>query len=237
MAGGGWIKMRWELAGDEAVIGIASALKLDEHTVVGKLHCLWSWADRESRNGHVPCVTQVWVDRYVGAPGFADAMAKQGWLVIDPKGATFPDFDVHMSGWAKKRGLATKRQSRKRSRKSHTEGVTRSNSICNSSSLKGGVGGKRKPDLIWDTVEELYFGGQVVEGQQKVCGKLVSFLKKKGATPAELRLRRQRLVDAWGAKCDTRNAIREHWDEFDGRGPQPSRPGRATAPPGKYDGR
>lgn len=166
MAGGGWIKMRWELAGDEAVIGIASALNLDDHTVVGKLHCLWSWVDRESRNGHVPGVTPAWVDRHVRAHGFAEEMVKQGWLAFENGGITFPEFGEHMSGWAKKRGLAAKRQSRKRSRKSHAEGVTRSNSNSNSVSVsKGGVGGKAKRDF-WEGA---------VRAMEDVCLNTVDF--------------------------------------------------------------
>lgn len=151
-----WIKMRCSLAGDKAVIGIASALELDEHAVVGKLHCLWSWADNQSHNGHVPRVTEAWVDRHVRAEGFAAAMVAEKWLVFENGGVTFPKFNEHMSGWAKKRGLATKRQSRKRSRKSHTEGVTRSSSSSNTvSSSKGGVGGNAKRDFWEDAVRTM----------------------------------------------------------------------------------
>ncbi len=333
-----WIKMRCNLADDEAVIGIASVLGLDEHTVVGKLHCLWSWVDRESRNGHVPCVTPAWVNRHVRADGFAEEMVEQGWLVFENGGITFPNFDEHMSGWAKKRADSAKRTAkhrrnadvtdtsykritiprplrrqilerdnqtcvycgRKRGERAPQEmaqdaaigldhvipvtqggditslnlvaccnacnnaknnripdeaglnwpcdvtgkrygSVTASTSISkSSSSIKGGVGGNakpREPDPIWDTVEELYFGGHVVEGQKKRCGRLVRFLKSKGATAEEIRSRRQRLVDAWGAEKDTVNSLETHWDKFDGRGPVQARPGRAVAPAGKYKNR
>jgi hypothetical protein len=138
-----WIKMRCNLATDEAVIGIAAATNLDPDTVVGKLHRLWSWADRQSHDGHVHNVTPEWIDRHVGSvTGFAQAMVEQGWLRFDERGVSFPKFNEHMSGLAKKRASDAKRQSRHR----HASCVTSSSSSSLSSSMssKGGVGGKRQ---------------------------------------------------------------------------------------------
>lgn len=111
---GDWIKMRTNLADDPAVIGIADALNLDEDTVVGKLHRLWSWADSQSRDGHAASVTKKWVDRYVRADGFADAMISVGWMIVDKSGVTLPNFDRHNGKTAKTRALSSDRQSRKR---------------------------------------------------------------------------------------------------------------------------
>jgi len=111
---GDWIKMRTNLADDPAVIGIADALDLDEDTVVGKLHRLWSWADSQSRDGHAASVTKKWVDRYVRADGFADAMISVGWMIVDKSGVTLPNFDRHNGKTAKTRALSSDRQSRKR---------------------------------------------------------------------------------------------------------------------------
>jgi len=106
--------MRTNLADDPAVIGIADALDLDEDTVVGKLHRLWSWADSQSRDGHAASVTKKWVDRYVRADGFADAMISVGWMIVDKSGVTLPNFDRHNGKTAKTRALSSDRQSRKR---------------------------------------------------------------------------------------------------------------------------
>jgi hypothetical protein len=107
---GDWIKMRVDLDDDPAVIGISAGTGLDTPGVVGRLHKLWSWADRQSRDGHAPSVTEMWLDRYVGCEGFASAMQQQGWLTVDTSGISFPNFDRHNGKSAKTRALATSRQ-------------------------------------------------------------------------------------------------------------------------------
>lgn len=120
---GDWIKMRFGLQDDPAVIGIAAMTGLDEYAVVGRLHKLWSWADQQSRDGHAPNVTEVWVDRHVGRDGFALAMAKEGWLLIGKDGVSIPNFDRHNGKSAKKRALAADRKATQRSgQKSRSEG-------------------------------------------------------------------------------------------------------------------
>lgn len=111
---GDWIKMRNDLADDPAVIGIASKTGLDEFAVVGRLQHLWSWADRQSRDGHAAGVTGMWVDKHVRCDGFAQAMAEVGWLSIKKGGIDFPNFDRHNGESAKKRALATGRKAKQR---------------------------------------------------------------------------------------------------------------------------
>ena len=115
---GDWIKMRSDLHDDPAVVGISDALGLDEDTVVGKLHRLWCWADKHTSDGTAPAITHKWVDRYLGQPGFAQAMCEVFWLEFDDYGVIFPNFDRHNGQSAKARGGATLRQ--RRSRKSVT---------------------------------------------------------------------------------------------------------------------
>lgn len=111
---GEWIKMRNDLAEDPAVISMAGALGVDEDLIVGKLHRLWSWADRQSRDGHAVGVTQKWIDRHIRCDGFAAAMAQVGWLAIDSSGISFPNFDRHNGETAKTRALGTKRKQKQR---------------------------------------------------------------------------------------------------------------------------
>lgn len=111
---GDWIKMRADLAEDPAVIAIGAKLGMDEFSVVGRLQCLWSWADGQSRDGHASGVTQQWVDRKVQRDGFAQAMCDVGWLTVDNSGITIPNFDHHNGDTAKTRALGTKRKQKER---------------------------------------------------------------------------------------------------------------------------
>ena len=111
---GDWIKMRTALADDPAVICMADRLEMDEFSVVGRLHHLWSWADKQSRDGHADGVTGKWIDRYVQCDGFAQCLVSVGWLVLGENGIEFPNFDRHNGETAKARGLATNRQQKKR---------------------------------------------------------------------------------------------------------------------------
>ena len=139
---GDWIKMRTALADDPAVICMADRLEMDEFSVVGRLHHLWSWADKQSRDGHADGVTGKWIDRYVQCDGFAQCLVSVGWLVLGESGIEFPNFDRHNGETAKARGLATNRQQKKRagvtppkeqpSRNQRDNGVTREEKSNNS---------------------------------------------------------------------------------------------------------
>jgi hypothetical protein len=122
---GDWLKLRHDLPEDPAVLGIASATGLEEDCVVGKLHRLWSWADKQTLDGNAPAVTEAFVDRYVGAPGFARAMSTVGWLIITSEGITFPNFDTHISETAKSRALTARRAAKHRAQ-SNATAVTKS---------------------------------------------------------------------------------------------------------------
>lgn len=119
---GDWIKMRVDLGDDPAVVQMAARLDTTEDEVVGKLHRLWSWADRHTTDGTAPAITPKWVDRYVGCSGFAEAMTKAAWISFSDDGVVFPSFDRHNGESAKRRGEAAIRQ--RLSRKNRDEGVT-----------------------------------------------------------------------------------------------------------------
>lgn len=124
---GDWLKVRHDLHDDPSVIQIAAALEMPEDEVVGKLVRFWTWVDRQcatekvtlaasrSRNeSDARSVTVAWLDRYVGAPGFADAMFAAGWLVDTRGDIIIPNFDRHLSQGAKRRALAARRNAKLR---------------------------------------------------------------------------------------------------------------------------
>lgn len=120
---GDWIKMRVDLADDPAVIGMANTLKIDEYQVIGRLHKLWSWADKHSVDGSVPHITGKWIDKHLEKAGFSSQMANVGWLIFDATGVTFPNFDRHNGKSAKSRAENTERV--RLSRKERDKNVTR----------------------------------------------------------------------------------------------------------------
>lgn len=123
---GDWIKMRVDLGDDPGVVLIANACDVSEDEVVGKLHRLWSWADRHTTDGTAPAINGRWVDRYVSQPGFADAMVAAGWLHFTETGVEFPNFERHNGESAKRRAENTLRQRLSRKNRDNGEtGVTR----------------------------------------------------------------------------------------------------------------
>jgi len=121
---GDWIKMRTDLSEDPAVIDMAERLGMEEFAVVGRLHCLWSWADSQSRDGHATGVTGKWIDRKLQRDGFAAAMVAVKWLAITSTGISFPNFENHNGSTAKTRALGSNRQQKKRAADSTPDDVT-----------------------------------------------------------------------------------------------------------------
>jgi hypothetical protein len=95
---------------------MAGRLDLHEDTIVGKLHCLWSWADRHTTDGHAAGVGLNWVDRLVNCAGFAEALVAVGWLVVELHGIEFPNFDRHNGETAKRRAVKTRQKQMSRIR-------------------------------------------------------------------------------------------------------------------------
>jgi hypothetical protein len=111
-----------DLGDDPAVISMAELLDRSEDELVGKLHRLWSWADRHATDGFAKAITARWVDKFTGVAGFGDAMSAAGWLIFKDEGVTFPNFDKHNGKSAKTRCNATTRQ--RESRKPCDKSVT-----------------------------------------------------------------------------------------------------------------
>ncbi|WP_233343497.1 hypothetical protein [Burkholderia cepacia] len=77
---GDWIKMSADLSEDPIVIAIAARLGVDEFSVVGRLHRIWSWADRHLADGLALGITPEWIDQFVRLDGFSNALLEVGWL-------------------------------------------------------------------------------------------------------------------------------------------------------------
>jgi hypothetical protein len=84
---GEWIKMRTDLSEDPIVLAIAARLGVDEFSVVGRLHRIWSWADRHLVDGVALGITMDWIDQYVRLEGFSISLLEVGWLTKIEKGA------------------------------------------------------------------------------------------------------------------------------------------------------
>jgi hypothetical protein len=133
---GDWIPIRVRLEEDLDVLGIAEALELDVHAVVGKLITFWGWANEMSHDGHMSLSRSVrdtcrasvalseWIDRKVGAQGFAQALLNVGWLKSYEGGFVVYDFDRWNSENARKRLKNADRQRRVRAGKCRASGAT-----------------------------------------------------------------------------------------------------------------
>jgi len=118
-----WIKMTTELHEKEEVLRIADALGLDEYAVVGRLHRLWSWVDKNSATGERVRVLDARIDRIVSQNSFAQALREVGWLEGEDGEATFPNFCRHNGSSAKARAQGARRA--QTSRAQRDKNVTR----------------------------------------------------------------------------------------------------------------
>lgn len=102
---GDWIKMRTNLDTDPAVVRIASGLKTDRYSVVGRLHKLWSWANEHLTDGQDVPVDSEFLDALLETPGFSEQLRRVGWLSGRDGNLCFPSFDRHNGASAKQRAL------------------------------------------------------------------------------------------------------------------------------------
>jgi hypothetical protein len=107
---GDWIKVELTLPEKPEVIAVAAHLGITEDEVVGKLIRFWRWCDQQLSSCHAPGVTLLFIDRYIGAQGFARAMVNVGWLVEKKDGLEIAKFDRHLSQGSKVRALAADRK-------------------------------------------------------------------------------------------------------------------------------
>ena len=113
---GDWIKIEITTPDKPEVIAIASALRMDQDAVVGKLVRLWGWADLNSIDGNSLSITEAFIDRISQKKGFAQALRKVGWLEGKDGEISFPDFSRHNGKTAKQRGETNRRVSKHRAK-------------------------------------------------------------------------------------------------------------------------
>jgi hypothetical protein len=109
---GDWLKMELTTPEKDETAAITAAMGwTDPDLTVGKLFRVWRWFDQHTTDG-TSRLTVGLLDRQVACPGFAEAMASVGWLVITEHGITLPNFDRHNGETAKARALTARRVSR-----------------------------------------------------------------------------------------------------------------------------
>lgn len=120
---GDWLPVRLDLASDPAVILITAKVEsvVDEDHCVGKLVKFWSWANAQLRSCNADVTPMYWIDRYVGAPGFAQAMVDAGWLEPFGDGIRIPNWDRWNSQAAKRRILTARRVQKSRAEKCNAD--------------------------------------------------------------------------------------------------------------------
>lgn len=112
-----WIKIETSTPDKPEICSIATYLKVDEDTVVGKLVRLWSWAELNRIEPNDLGVTKEFLDKVVGRKGFAAALMQAGWLIETEGKLSFPNFKRHNSPVAQNKALTAKRVARHRLRK------------------------------------------------------------------------------------------------------------------------
>lgn len=125
-----WIIRRHGLSRMPEVLAISERLNISPVHVSGCCCEIWEWADGQAdEDGYVCGATPGVLDRIVGVPGFADAMATpfvdragkdRSWLQILTGGLRFPRWDRWNGKSAKTRRAKTVRQQRWRDNQAST---------------------------------------------------------------------------------------------------------------------
>lgn len=107
---GNWIKFEVDTPEKPEVLALTVAMGWDDPDLtVGKLLRVWRWFDQQTLEGNAPGVSAALLDRIAGVSGFANAMARVGWLIVSEDGISLPNFDRHNGETAKSRALTAKR--------------------------------------------------------------------------------------------------------------------------------
>lgn len=134
---GEWLKMETSTPDKPEVLAITVEMGWDDPDLtVGKLFKLWRWFDQHTTDGNAARVTLALLDRIVGAPGFAKAVASVGWLRVSDVGVELPNFERHNGATAKSRAQTAKRVA---NHKSNAVGNADANASGNAGSVSGAL--------------------------------------------------------------------------------------------------
>ncbi len=111
---GDWIKWMKGLVRRREVVAVAQELGLDRRIVACACMEFWEWADENTTTGFIERLTTDNIDSLVGISGFSSALAASGWLDVRNDGIQIPRWERYNGQSAKKRALASIRQSRRR---------------------------------------------------------------------------------------------------------------------------
>lgn len=112
-----WIKVETSTPDKPEICFLATALRMDPDTVVGKLVRLWSWMELNRVPANDLGVTKEFLDKLVGRKGFAEALVGSGWLVVAGQKLGFRNLERHNGGKAKIRIMTARRVALHRQRK------------------------------------------------------------------------------------------------------------------------
>lgn len=112
-----WIKVETATPDKPEICAIATSLRLDEDSVLGKLVRLWSWVEVNRVSANDLGVTKEFLDKLVGRKGFAAALVACGWLVEVDEKLGLKNLERHNGGLAKVRALTAQRVALHRKRK------------------------------------------------------------------------------------------------------------------------
>ncbi len=120
---GDWIKIDIATPDKPEIDKMATILKLDHDSVLGKCVRVWIWADLQSVDGNALSVTESFLDRLTYCPGFASSLRQVGWLSGKDGHLMIPNFDRHNGQTAKNRALTGKRVQKSRNAASVTKSL------------------------------------------------------------------------------------------------------------------
>ncbi len=124
-----WIKIETATPDKPEICAIATRLRIDTDSVVGKLVRLWSWAEVNRVDGNDIGVTKEFIDKLVGRKGFAEALEAAGWLKAVGEALQFPNFERHNGNASKIRGQTAKRVERHRQRQPSSKAASAAETI------------------------------------------------------------------------------------------------------------
>lgn len=144
MSKAAWMPMRLDLGDDPRVARLARMLSVSRFEVVGRLHDLWSWAQRHTADGRLEHTTLDDLNDRAADTRWGDALLAVGWVEVDAQtgAVTLPRWETWNSNNAKQRVQTARRVANKRDRDadppappSPPDTPTSTSALCNAASV------------------------------------------------------------------------------------------------------